>query len=130
MDSEEKKEEERTDKGEKLKFLLDRIAFLYKTLPKIEKACNIFLKQVVEGKEKDIPAREVFQYYVQLTKYHTQALDIIKRVMIYFPVDLTSRERDLLLQFRGLSEDSKKLTELFVKGRLKVEGRYNREQPK
>jgi len=84
--------------------LHSRVEFLINQLPKLERIADELVDSI---KKENIADDKVVAVYSKIFTFHNNSLELIRKIMVYFPPDGTENQNEVTELYLKLSEHKK-----------------------
>lgn len=87
--------------------LQERLEFMISQLPEIEKLIAKLQDSISKAPMSDKTLDELFAFYRQVYTFYNRSLELVRKIVVYFPPQVDSEEKELLVKWRDLSSASR-----------------------
>ena len=91
--------------------------FLLKEFPKIQRLMEKFSADAIASNDR-LGLEQSLTYHKQLSTFYTTSLELIRKITIFFPKEITPEESDFLNKYRRLSTEEKSVVQSVIRGSL------------
>lgn len=76
------------------------------------------MQETLESKEQTDLGKEnfktVFELYIKAYNYYNTSLDIIRKIMVYFPPQVSAEVRDVMAELTAMSPEKLELVKKYI----------------